>query len=144
MSLGPPDHRLAIGGIRESLDMLVKPESSSRKRRPVLPRRLAVLLCLLALTVALFGHMEAPEGVPLATKEAVITLAHGDTPSDHEGAAISHHCVHHGHCTVHAVLPAAVPVDPLAAIRQRHSVSLLGESRVISPLRHPPKARAVF
>ena len=93
--------------------MLAKPESSSRKRRPVLPRRLAVLLCLLALTVALFGHMEAPEGVPLATKEAVITLAHGDTPSDHEGAAISHHCVHHGHCTVHAVLPAAVPVDPL-------------------------------
>jgi len=119
-------------------------KSTFRKHWPALGRRVGVFVCLLALTVVVFGHREDPAEASVGIGQAVITQGHGGSPADHENAAIGYHCAHLGQCSVHAVLPPAAPADCLGTPRQRPAAIRLAEGRTISPLRHPPKLRAVL
>ena len=127
--------------------MSVEPKSTFTTRWPDLRRRAGVFLCLLALTVVVFGHWEGAAAASTGGDPAAISQGQDGGPSDHsdhEGMPAGHHCSHLGQCSVHAVLPRAVPANHPGKLRQRPAVARLLESWTISPLSHPPKFRAVL
>jgi hypothetical protein len=127
--------------------MPVEFKSTFRKCWPALGRRVGVFVCLLALTVVVFGHWEGAAAASIEGSPAAISQGHNGGPSDHsdhEGMPAGHHCAHLGQCSVHAVLPPAVPANHPGTLQQRPAAARLLESWTISPLRHPPKLRSVL
>lgn len=106
-------------------------------------RRLGVLACLVALAVALFGHMEAPEASPVNAQETIAILSHVDGASDHDSKAVPHHCMHQSQCTFQAVLPSNPLPDDFSVIRKRLAVDQSGPTRAVSPHRRPPKSSSL-
>jgi hypothetical protein len=124
--------------------MMVKAKNNTLKRRPIWRRQLGVFACLLALALALFGHIETSEAVSVDTKTAVVMLTHTDGPAEHGSAAAPQHCLNHTQCSFHALLPSSPSVNTLAAGRLGVSANHLGDSRAVSPHRHPPKTGALL
>ena len=119
--------------------MNMRPLSSPSVKRRSWYRQLGVLACLLALAVALFGHMETPEASPVTAQETVAILGHADGAAEHDSKAVPHHCTHQSQCTFHAVLPSNPLTDDFSVTRTSLAVDLSGSTRAISPHRHPPK-----
>lgn len=119
--------------------MMAKAKNSSLKRRPVWRRQLGVCACLLALALALFGHIETPEAASVDTTTAVVMLTHADGPSEHGSTAAPQHCLHHAQCSFHALLPSSPSVKALAAGSVSVSAAHFADSRAVSPHRPPPK-----
>lgn len=119
--------------------MMAEARNRTLNGRLLWRRRLGVFACLLALALALFGHIETSEAVSLDAGTAIVTLAHADGPADHDGIAAPQHCSHQVQCSFHALLPSPLSADALAARRAGVSADRLGDSRAISPRGHPPK-----
>ena len=136
--------RVAIGGFQDRVDMLAKRQSFGRKWWPVLRRRVGALACALALLGAPYGHAETSEAAPAGIEHVLVTTASTTAPTGHRDAIAHHHCLHYGQCSFHAVLPGGTPIEISGALGQRPSGKHMASSRVISPLRHPPKVRTVL
>ena len=124
--------------------MLAKRKRIGRRWWAALCHRAGAIACVLALVGAPYGHIESAEATPTVIGHALIAMAPAEAPAGHRGAAPDHHCMHHGQCSVPAVLPGATQIATSGALRQRPSGNVLAASRVISPLRHPPKARTIL
>jgi hypothetical protein len=100
---------------------------------------MGAFLCLLALTLALFGHVEAPQASPFAGQSTAVMLDHSEGVAEHSAETIPHHCVHQSQCSVPAILPSDNFPDALGVTRTKLAADLRGTSRAISPHGHPPK-----
>jgi hypothetical protein len=124
--------------------MNMRPLSSPSVKRRSWRRQFGVLTCLVALAVALFGHIETPEASPVNAQETVAILGHVDGAADHDSKAALHHCMHQSQCTFHAVLPSNPLPDDFSVIRKRLAADLSGATRAISPHRRPPKSSSLW
>lgn len=124
--------------------MMAKMKANRFEGRPVWRRQLGVFACLLAVALALFGHIETSEAVSADSQTAIVMLAQAEGPAEHSNEAPPLHCYHHAQCSFHALLPSPLPVSALAARRVGVSANHLGDSRAVSPLRHPPKTRVLL
>ncbi|MBD1549002.1 hypothetical protein [Roseibium aggregatum] len=120
--------------------------TSGISRQTTAWRRMSgVCVCLLALAMLAFGHLDPPS-MPMSHGGYAVTAsaAHSDShmPTSHmprEHAATPGHCMHHGNCAFHGVVPVVFTLMPPAASAQLLVDERAGLPRVISPLQHPPK-----
>ena len=99
-----------------------------------------VLVCLLALLTALFAEVEKSSAAAAGAEQFEIAIGHIDSPSG-GGTTVAHYtCIHHGQCSVQAVLFASPIVDPHGSNAVSIGNCQIGGDRVVSPLRPPPKS----
>lgn len=120
--------------------MNTSPPRSTFEKRRRWHCQLGVLVCLVALGFALFGHIEVPEARSLNTQSIAVVVDHLEDAADHNTAPVSHHCMHQSQCTLQAVLPSNHFPGAFGVMRTKLAADLLGTSRTISPHRHPPKS----
>lgn len=120
--------------------MNMNSQGSIFKKRRTWHRQLGVLVCLVALAFALFGHIEAPEARSLTSQSVVVMNHHIEDVADHSAGMVPHHCVHQSQCSVPAILPSDNFPDAFGMTRTKLAADLHGMSRAISPHRHPPKS----
>lgn len=102
--------------------------------------RIGVLVCLLALLGAVFGHTEQTAATIAASDPVVGSASPSDAPSHHENGLLGQHCTQNTQCSVQAVLQAAAGVEPHGLDAVAPATEQLGGNQVISPLPHPPKS----
>ena len=117
--------------------------SNDRSRRTASSRRLGVVVCLVALLLAVFGHVDPASAALAADGYSVMTDDHAATTGDHGGVAAVHHCVHSGHCAFHTLLPAATGLGALRSAAPRRSACQRGKGRAVSPWRRPPSTTEI-
>ncbi len=114
--------------------------SISPKAPPAWRQRVGVVACLLALAVALFGHIEVAGAAAPGQDAAVVSLSKIDSPDGHARSSLSPHCVLQGHCSLQALLPLALPGTPASAEPVGISPDQFALGRTTAPQHHPPKA----
>jgi len=120
--------------------------NKSRISRPMTAwRRMSgICVCLLALAMLAFGHLDLPAmAMPHGGYAVTASTAHAGShmPTSHmprEHATAPGHCMHHGNCAFHGVVPVVFTLVPPPASAQRLADERAGLQRVISPLQHPP------
>lgn len=119
--------------------MMAKTNRNTSKRWLIWGRKLGVFACLLALALALFGHIDAPEAASVDANVAVMMLTHADGPAEHGSSAALQHCNYHTQCSFHVLLPLLPSVTILDARGVRASRDHLRDSLAFTPLGPPPK-----
>lgn len=104
-----------------------------------LPRRFATALCLLAVLLALFGHVEPAPASALIDGYSVLIDDHAaDAGPDHGVPAAQHHCLHSGHCAFHAILPISSGEGRHDVTTLRSSLRQHAKGRTVTPWHRPP------
>jgi len=120
------------------LDMHAESRSNTCRTPTARGRRVVVLACLLAFLATFFGHMEPAAA---AADHADIAAHHSYGHSDDSSATSEpEHCMQHGQCSVHGLLPTAPAIDAHGSNAVGIADDLLCRSRAVEPLRRPPKA----
>ncbi|WP_417676359.1 hypothetical protein [Roseibium sp.] len=101
-----------------------------------------IYVCLLALAMLAFGHLDPPS-MPVSHGGFAVTAsaAHADSHMPGEHAAAPGHCMHHGNCAFHGVVPLVFTLMPPLSSALLLADERAGPPRVVSPLQHPPKVR---
>lgn len=110
-------------------------------RRPFL----SVVLSLMALAIALFGHLEMPSAATAAPSQIAASVPHNHDGRPHKG--LSHdgipvngsQCVHHAQCVFPAILPGAPILPYLFGSSEFRVADILGGSENPLPQSPPPK-----
>lgn len=108
-------------------------------RRTVPRRTIGVVVCLLALLMAMLGHLEPASAAPAFDDYSVTANDHADLHADRDGSVARHHCLNSGHCAFQAVLPLAPTVSAQMPAILRRPVGRIGVGRAVAPCRHPPR-----
>lgn len=103
-----------------------------------------VIVCLLALFIAMFGHIEAPVANDMAAWHVDGMADPADIPSDRHDTASHQQCAQHIQCSIQAVLPVGPVVGPNGSNAAEAVPEQVSGNRTISPLRHPPKTDDVL
>lgn len=113
--------------------------TDTRRWHAVWRRRMGAVVCLLALFMAVFGHIEQSSAGGAGAEATAFVFDHAHSHAGDEGdTATLHHCVQHGQCSFQAVLGAAAAVDRLGSLRVEMPTNELGTDRAITPWRRPP------
>lgn len=92
-----------------SAPSIEKPSSPATQRR-----KFAAAACILALVIALFGHVDIPSAKAGELGNASIVATGTGDHSHDDSDLIKHHCGYANHCSVSAILPADVTmISPL-------------------------------
>lgn len=100
-----------------------------------------VIVCLIALLLAVFAHVELPSAAAAQTQPAAISfVANVEHAMDGSGSVSANHCVQHAQCAFHALVPMASDDLPTVAVDVTFVAFESGRDRSVSPQPHPPKA----
>jgi hypothetical protein len=106
--------------------------------------RRGVIVCLLALFIAMFGHIEVPLASDMAVWHIDGMADAGELPSDRHDTASHQQCPQHIQCSMQAVLPVGAAVSPNGSNAAEAVPEQVSGNRTISPLRRPPKTEDVL
>jgi len=106
--------------------------------------RLGVVVCLLALFISMFGHIEVLVANDMAVWHIDGIADAAELPSDRHDTASHQQCPQHIQCSIQAVLPVGPAVSPNGSNAAEAVPEQVSGNRTISPLRHPPKTEDVL
>jgi len=113
--------------------------SKSEDMRATWLYRLGVLVCLVALLSAMVAHLGHPAATVAAEQTAVATVHEMDGSPEHGHTLLPQHCTQHVQCSLNAIIPAAPSLDVSGAKAAEPAGEPYRRSRIVSPLRRPPK-----
>jgi hypothetical protein len=119
--------------------MYAEPTSKSENVRVTSLHRLGVLVCLVALLSAIFAHLGHAAATVAAEQTAVATVHEMDGSPVHGHTLLPQHCTQHVQCSLNAIIPAAPSLDVSSAKAAEPAGEPYRRSRIVSPLRRPPK-----